>query len=115
MSKRPRRNHAPAFKAKVAVAAIKGEKTLAELDQQFDVHDRGCRGDAGPALDVQKFILIGALLPTQAPARPLGAATGVTFQLAFLGEAHSYVPPINTALLFAVVAAVHALAPRSSP
>ena len=37
MSKRPRRNHAPAFKAKVALAAIKGEKTLAELAQQFDV------------------------------------------------------------------------------
>ena len=38
MSKRPRRNHAPAFKAKVALAAIKGEKTLAELAQHFDVH-----------------------------------------------------------------------------
>ena len=38
MSKRPRRNHAPAFKAKVALAAIKREKTLAELAQQFDVH-----------------------------------------------------------------------------
>jgi transposase-like protein len=38
MSKRPRRNHAPAFKAKVALAAIKGEKTLAELAQEFDVH-----------------------------------------------------------------------------
>ena len=38
MSKRPRRNHAPAFKAKVALAAIKGEKTLAELAHQFDVH-----------------------------------------------------------------------------
>ena len=38
MSKRPRRNHTPAFKAKVALAAIKGEKTLAELAQQFDVH-----------------------------------------------------------------------------
>jgi transposase len=38
MSKRPRRNHAPALKAKVALAAIKGEKTLAELAQQFDVH-----------------------------------------------------------------------------
>jgi len=36
MSKRPRRNHAPAFKAKVALAAIKGEKTLAELAQQFE-------------------------------------------------------------------------------
>lgn len=38
MTKRARRNHTPAFKAKVALAAIKGEKTLAELAQQFDVH-----------------------------------------------------------------------------
>jgi len=38
MSKRPRRNHSPAFKAKVALAAVKGEKTLSELAQQFDVH-----------------------------------------------------------------------------
>ena len=38
MARRPRRNHSPAFKAKVAVAAIKGEKTLSELAQQFDVH-----------------------------------------------------------------------------
>jgi transposase-like protein len=40
MTKRTRRNHAPAFKAKVALAAIKGEKTLAELAQQFDVHPK---------------------------------------------------------------------------
>jgi transposase-like protein len=38
MTKRSRRTHAPAFKAKVALAAIKGEKTLAERAQQFDVH-----------------------------------------------------------------------------
>ena len=38
MTKRPRRNHSPAFKAKVALAAVKGEKTLAELAQQFDIH-----------------------------------------------------------------------------
>ena len=38
MSKRHRRNHAPAFKAKVALAAVRGEKTLAESAQQFDVH-----------------------------------------------------------------------------
>jgi len=36
--KRPRRNHAPAFKAKVALAALQGDRTLAELAQQFDVH-----------------------------------------------------------------------------
>ena len=33
-----RRNHAPAFKAEVAVAALKGEKTQAELAQLYDVH-----------------------------------------------------------------------------
>jgi len=38
MTRRPRRNHTPAFKAKVALAAIKGEQTLVELPQQFDVH-----------------------------------------------------------------------------
>ena len=38
MSKRPRRNHSPAFKAKVALVAVKGEKTVSELAQQFDVH-----------------------------------------------------------------------------
>jgi transposase len=38
MSKRPRRNHTPAFKAKVALSAIKGDRTLAQLAEQFDVH-----------------------------------------------------------------------------
>ncbi len=38
MTRRTRRNHSPAFKAKVAMEAIKGEVTLAELAQRFDVH-----------------------------------------------------------------------------
>jgi transposase len=38
MSRRPRRNHTAVFKAKVALAAIKGDKTLSELAEQFDVH-----------------------------------------------------------------------------
>ena len=38
MTRRARRNHTAAFKAKVALAAIKGEKTLSELSQAFDVH-----------------------------------------------------------------------------
>ena len=36
--RRPRRNHSAAFKAKVALAAIEGHQTLAELAQRFDVH-----------------------------------------------------------------------------
>ena len=38
MTKRPRRNHGPAFKAKVALEALKGEKTLSELAQQIEVY-----------------------------------------------------------------------------
>jgi hypothetical protein len=51
--KRKRRNHSPGFKAKVAVAAMRGDRTLADLAEQFDVHPnqipgmgtgiRGCR------------------------------------------------------------------------
>ncbi|CDH45948.1 transposase [Candidatus Contendobacter odensis Run_B_J11] len=38
MARRKRRNHSPTFKAQVAVVALKGDKTLAELAQQFEVH-----------------------------------------------------------------------------
>ena len=36
--RRPRRNHTAAFKAKVGLAALKGDKTLAELAEKYDVH-----------------------------------------------------------------------------
>jgi transposase len=38
MTKRTRRNHSASFKAKVAIAAIKGDRTLAQIADQFDVH-----------------------------------------------------------------------------
>ena len=36
--RRPRRNHTAAFKAKVAIAALKGDETLAALAERFDIH-----------------------------------------------------------------------------
>jgi transposase len=73
MKRRPGRNHTPAFKAKVALAAIKGDHTLMQLAEQFDVHpnqittwkaqlesaasDVFCPGGSGgaaqPAMDVK--------------------------------------------------------------
>jgi len=38
MTRRPRRNHTPVFKSKVALAAVRGEQTLSDLAHQFDVH-----------------------------------------------------------------------------
>ena len=38
MIKRTRRNHSPAFKAKVALAAIKSDRTIAQLADHFDIH-----------------------------------------------------------------------------
>ena len=75
MSRRARRNHTPAFKAKVALAAIRGESTVSELAQHFDVHPNqitqwksqlqegaagvfGCAASAGantPTVDVKSL------------------------------------------------------------
>ena len=38
MSKRPRRNHAPVFKAKVALETLKGNQTIVELAERYQVH-----------------------------------------------------------------------------
>jgi hypothetical protein len=38
MKKRARRNHTPVFKAKVALAALKNDRTIGQLAEQFDVH-----------------------------------------------------------------------------
>jgi len=73
MTRRARRTHSPSFKAKVAFAAMKGEKTLAELAKQFDVHPNqitawkaqlqegaaavfgGERGATEPAVDLKEL------------------------------------------------------------
>lgn len=74
MTRRPRRNHSPAFKAKVALAALKGDRTMSELATQFDVHpnqikqwkdqlqegisgvfDEGARARKEPEIDVRSL------------------------------------------------------------
>jgi len=70
MSKRARRNHAPAFKAKVALAAIKGEKTLADLARQFDIH-------SNQITQWKAQLLEGAAGVFGAEARPEPAAPAV--------------------------------------
>jgi transposase-like protein len=76
MSRRPRRNHTPVFKSKVALAAIKGDKTLAELAQQFDVHSnqmtqprypRRTKSGGWPAPTPGLFALVHNHLPGARP------------------------------------------------
>jgi len=98
MTRRPRRNHSPAFKAKVALAAIKGERTLAELAQHFDVHPsqitqwraqllEGASGIFGvattpepaPTVDVRTLhARIGELTLENDPSQGLRGPTGAT-------------------------------------
>jgi transposase-like protein len=73
MTKRTRRNHTSAFKAKVALAAIKGEKTLAELAQQFDVHPNQITQWRGQLLDGAAGVFGRDKNETTAPAVDLKA------------------------------------------
>ena len=49
--KRPRRNHSPAFKARVALEGLKGEQTLAQLAAQDDVHPNQITSRKSPLLE----------------------------------------------------------------
>ena len=61
--KRTRRNHGAAFKAQVALAAVKGNKTLAELAAQFSVHPTQIT-DWKPHLLVRAADVFGGIKPT---------------------------------------------------
>ena len=66
MTKRTRRTHAPAFKATVALAAIKGEKTLAELAQQYDVHPNQITAWKGQLVDAAAGVFGSGVEPANA-------------------------------------------------
>ena len=63
-----RRTHAPAFKVKVAIAAIKGDRTLSELAKQFDVHPNQITAWKAQLLDGASGIFGGS--PSGAGAEP---------------------------------------------
>ena len=81
MTKRTRRNHAPGCKAKVALAVLKGDKTLAELAQQFDVH-------SNQITDWKARLLEGAagLFGSEASRSEVASPTDLTMLHAKIGE-----------------------------
>jgi transposase len=81
MTKRTRRTHAPAFKAKVALAAIKGEKTLTDLAPQFDVHPNQITAWKGQLVDAAAGVFGSGVGPADA-----APAVDVTVFHAKIGE-----------------------------
>ena len=80
MTRRIRRNRTAAFKAKVALAAVKGEKTLAQLAQLFDVQPNQITAWKAQLLEGASEVF------GSGPARPEAAALDVKTLHAKLGE-----------------------------
>lgn len=68
MTRRPRRNHSAVFKAKVALAALKGDRTMSELAQQFDLRPNQIKQWKDQLLENVQAVFDGGTKPaTPAP------------------------------------------------
>ena len=91
MTRRPRRNHSPAFKAKVALAVLKGDGTMRALATQFDVHPNRIKQWKDQLLDGVTEVFDDRPKASKAPendVKSLPAKIGqLTLDNDFLGEA----------------------------
>jgi len=79
MSRRPRRNHSPAFKAKVAIAALGDDKTIADIAHKHDVHP-------SQVTDWRRQLLERAATVFDAAAEPAQPAVDVKALHAKMGQ-----------------------------
>ena len=89
MTRRARRNHSPAFKAKVAIAAVQGNFTIAELAKRFDVHPNQITQWKTQLLDSAATVFGSSTKPDEsADIQTLHAKIGqLTLENDFLGKA----------------------------
>ncbi len=91
MTRRPRRNHSPAFKAEVALAAIRGEQTLVELSQRFDVHANQIKQWKDQLRERATGVFIDGCLPYRHAQFPLKVGNWPRFSLSHpRGALHPY-------------------------
>src|SRR6266498_4498539 len=104
--RRPRRNHTAAFKAKVALAALKGDRTLAELAEKYDVH-------ANQITQGKTQLLDGAIGVFMSPAEKRGGESGPSAKemQAKIGQLALRVDFLGVALIMVPSAPM----PRSAP
>ena len=101
MTRRPRRNHSPAFKAKAALAALKGDKTMSEPATQLDVHPNQIKQWKDQRLDGVADVFDDSARPAKEPeidVKSLPAKIGqLTLENDFLEGAPSKAGPLPSA------------------